>query len=125
MTNLWWVFLCGVLGGSACLKHLPRSRKVMRGTFCGEYRQKIIFASGSLFQGAPLLKKLVFSAIVFSSLFTLSIAQAQQPPIIDRQLFFGEIQIAGAQISPDGQWQSFLSPIRARKISGLRKRLIH
>jgi hypothetical protein len=26
---------------------------------------------------------------------------AQQPPIIDRQLFFGEVPIASAQISPE------------------------
>jgi dipeptidyl aminopeptidase/acylaminoacyl peptidase len=41
-----------------------------------------------------------------------SIAHAQQPPLIDRQLFFGEVQIAGAQISPDGQWISFLKPYK-------------
>ena len=41
-----------------------------------------------------------------------SVAQAQQPPIIDRQLFFGEVQIASAQISPDGQWISFLKPYK-------------
>ena len=41
--------------------------------------------------------------------------QAQQPPIIDRQLFFGEIQIAGAQISPDGQFVSFLKPYKGTR----------
>ncbi|MBS1823168.1 MAG: S9 family peptidase [Acidobacteria bacterium] len=41
-----------------------------------------------------------------------TVVQAQQPPIIDRQLFFGEVQIAGAQISPDGQWISFLKPYK-------------
>jgi dipeptidyl aminopeptidase/acylaminoacyl peptidase len=41
--------------------------------------------------------------------------QAQQPPIIDRQLFFGEIQIAGAQISPDGQYLSFLKPYKGTR----------
>jgi dipeptidyl aminopeptidase/acylaminoacyl peptidase len=41
-----------------------------------------------------------------------SIANAQQPPLIDRQLFFGEVQIAGAQVSPDGQWISFLKPYK-------------
>jgi dipeptidyl aminopeptidase/acylaminoacyl peptidase len=41
-----------------------------------------------------------------------SIAIAEQPPLIDRQLFFGEVQIAGAQISPDGQWISFLKPYK-------------
>ena len=41
-----------------------------------------------------------------------TVAQAQQPPIIDRQLFFGEVQIASAQISPDGQWIAFLKPYK-------------
>ena len=36
--------------------------------------------------------------------------QAEQPPLIDRSLFFGEVQISGAQISPDGQYLSFLKP---------------
>jgi dipeptidyl aminopeptidase/acylaminoacyl peptidase len=41
--------------------------------------------------------------------------QAQQPPIIDRTLFFGEVQIAGAQISPDGQYLSFLKPYKGTR----------
>src|ERR1700688_2816676 len=40
---------------------------------------------------------------------------AEQPPIIDRALFFGEIQIAGAQISPDGQYLSFLKPYKGTR----------
>ena len=40
---------------------------------------------------------------------------AQQPPIIDRQLFFGEVQIAAAQISPDGQYLSFLKPYKGTR----------
>ena len=41
--------------------------------------------------------------------------QAQQPPIIDRDLFFGEIQIVSAQISPDGQYISFLKPYKGTR----------
>jgi dipeptidyl aminopeptidase/acylaminoacyl peptidase len=40
---------------------------------------------------------------------------AQQPPIIDRQEFFGEVQISGAQISPDGQYLSFLKPYKGTR----------
>ena len=40
---------------------------------------------------------------------------AQQPPIIDRASFFGEIQIAGAEISPDGQYLSFLKPYKGTR----------
>lgn len=32
----------------------------------------------------------------------------QQPPVIDRELFFGDPEISGAQISPNGQWLTFL-----------------
>ena len=32
------------------------------------------------------------------------------PPIIDRELFFGNPEIAGAQISPDGKYISFVKP---------------
>ena len=32
------------------------------------------------------------------------------PPLIDRELFFGNPEIAGAQISPDGQYIAFLKP---------------
>jgi dipeptidyl aminopeptidase/acylaminoacyl peptidase len=39
-------------------------------------------------------------------------ASAQQPPLIDRELFFGDPEIAGAQISPDGQFISFRKPYR-------------
>ncbi len=35
---------------------------------------------------------------------------AQQPPIIDRELLFGDPEIAGAQISPDGKYIAFLKP---------------
>src|SRR5882757_261273 len=49
----------------------------------------------------------LFLATAATMVLMSSVAQAQQPPIIDRQLFFGEVQIASAQISPDGQWISF------------------
>ncbi|MCL4851994.1 MAG: prolyl oligopeptidase family serine peptidase [Bryobacteraceae bacterium] len=37
-------------------------------------------------------------------------APAQQPPLIDRELFFGDPEISGAQISPDGKYLSFMKP---------------
>jgi dipeptidyl aminopeptidase/acylaminoacyl peptidase len=40
---------------------------------------------------------------------------ADQPPLIDRNLFFGEIAIAGAQISPDGRFISFLKPYKGTR----------
>jgi len=35
---------------------------------------------------------------------------AQQPPVIDRELFFGDPEISGAQLSPDGKYIAFLKP---------------
>jgi len=36
----------------------------------------------------------------------------QLPPLIDRDKFFGNPEIAGAQLSPDGQWIAFLKPFK-------------
>ncbi|MEO7028797.1 MAG: S9 family peptidase, partial [Acidobacteriaceae bacterium] len=65
--------------------------------------------------GESALKKLLSSAIVLLSLVAPLAVRAQQPPIIDRALFFGEVEIAGAQISPDGQWISFLKPYKGTR----------
>jgi dipeptidyl aminopeptidase/acylaminoacyl peptidase len=37
---------------------------------------------------------------------------AQSPPIIDREVFFGDPEIAGAQISPDGAFIAFIKPFK-------------
>ena len=37
-------------------------------------------------------------------------AQDVLPPIIDREIIFGNPEIAGAQLSPDGKWMSFMKP---------------
>ena len=34
----------------------------------------------------------------------------QLPPLLDRELFFGDPEISGAQISPDGRYIAFLKP---------------
>ena len=61
------------------------------------------------------MNKLILSAITAILLASPLAARPQQPPIIDRALFFGEIQIAGAQISPDGQYISFLKPYKGTR----------
>ena len=38
--------------------------------------------------------------------------QGQLPPLIDRDKFFGNPVIAGAQLSPDGKWIAFLKPYK-------------
>lgn len=64
--------------------------------------------------------------VVFTCLLTLSVgllalappARAQGsglPPLIDRQLFFGDPEISGAQISPDGQFIAFIKPLNGTR----------
>jgi dipeptidyl aminopeptidase/acylaminoacyl peptidase len=38
-----------------------------------------------------------------------------QPPLIDRELFFGDPEIAGAQISPDGKFIAFIKPFKGTR----------
>ncbi|MGH7566324.1 MAG: S9 family peptidase [Gemmatimonadota bacterium] len=33
------------------------------------------------------------------------------PPLVDREIFFGNPEISGGQLSPDGQWVSFVKPL--------------
>lgn len=53
------------------------------------------------------MKKLTLG--LFMILFS-SVIFAQLPPIIDREIFFGDPEIAGAQISPNGKYITFLKP---------------
>lgn len=36
--------------------------------------------------------------------------KGKRPPVLDRELFFGNPELAGAQLSPDGQYIAFLKP---------------
>ena len=38
--------------------------------------------------------------------------KAQLPPLIDREVFFADPQLAGVQVSPDGKYLSFLRPYK-------------
>jgi dipeptidyl aminopeptidase/acylaminoacyl peptidase len=51
----------------------------------------------------------------FSALALCAGLEAALPPLIDRDLFFGEVQISGAQISPDGKYISFLKPYKGTR----------
>ncbi len=52
---------------------------------------------------------LILSTLVLSLL--VCTAAAQQPALIDREIFFGNPEYAGAQISPDGKYISFIKPL--------------
>lgn len=43
---------------------------------------------------------------------TITLAQKGLPPLIDREIFFGNPEIAGAQISPDGKYIAFRKPYK-------------
>ena len=57
----------------------------------------------------------VLTVVALATLAAPLAARAEQPPIIDRSSFFGEITIAGAQISPDGRYISFLKPYQGTR----------
>ena len=62
-----------------------------------------------------------FARFATACILATATIHAQQPPIIDRAAFFGEIQIAGAQISPDGQYLSFLKPYKGTRNIWIKK----
>src|SRR5688572_18612101 len=57
----------------------------------------------------PCVRFLVLSVALVSA---ASAALAQPPPLLDRELFFGNPEIAGAQLSPDGKYIAFLKPFK-------------
>ncbi|MCY7344728.1 MAG: hypothetical protein LH614_00765, partial [Pyrinomonadaceae bacterium] len=54
---------------------------------------------------------LIFTFLIASfTVFNMK-TSAQMPPLVDRELFFGNPEIAGAQISPDGKYIAFIKPL--------------
>ena len=62
--------------------------------------------------------------IILSILLFTGLAAAQQPALIDREVFFGNPEYAGAQISPDGKYISFMKPLKDVRNVGSRKRTL-
>ncbi len=65
---------------------------------------------------------LLFVVAAFAAALTLVISpipvsaqQDGQPPLIDRELFFGDPEISGAQISPDGKFIAFVKPFKGTR----------
>ena len=60
-----------------------------------------------------MVKKPWFVLSCVLILTSMAIAQnkpVEQPPLIDRDIIFGDPEIAGAQLSPDGRYMAFLRP---------------
>ncbi len=55
-----------------------------------------------------MFKYLFCLTLILTTVLTIS---AQQPPLVDRELFFGNPEIAGSQLSPDGKYISFIKPL--------------
>ena len=53
-------------------------------------------------------------ALALSLTFVLGL-RADLPPLIDRELFFGDPEISGAQLSPDGTFITFLKPFEGTR----------
>jgi dipeptidyl aminopeptidase/acylaminoacyl peptidase len=69
-----------------------------------------------------MVRKLIIAAAVAAASVASSAAQTTSgaprgslPPILDRELFFGDPEIAGAQLSPDGEYIAFLKPFKGTR----------
>src|SRR5882724_3361927 len=63
-----------------------------------------------------LFAAIFFAALVIGVLPVGATAQPSgQPPIIDRELFFGDPEISAAQISPDGKFIAFIKPFKGTR----------
>ncbi len=63
---------------------------------------------------AVLTFALAVSLLVLAAPLRTALGQAN-PPLIDRELFFGDPEISGAQISPDGKFIAFLKPFKGTR----------
>lgn len=57
------------------------------------------------------LRTIIVTAFLLLT-FLIGTAAAQMPGLIDREIFFGNPEYAGAQISPDGRYISFIKPYK-------------
>src|SRR6266536_1877211 len=75
------------------------------------------------FNGFSQVRSTTFTFFLAISCLALSLAAAQRthaqakglPPVIDRELFFGDPEISGAQISPDGKFIAFVKPFKGTR----------
>src|SRR5262249_14947425 len=58
---------------------------------------------------------LAMSAVMLIASQPRAVGQNGQSPLIDRELFFGDPEISGGQISPDGKFISFIKPFKGTR----------
>jgi dipeptidyl aminopeptidase/acylaminoacyl peptidase len=66
-------------------------------------------------RGSAHVKHLALILAVLTLTAFMPTSHAAQPALIDRDLFFGEVAISGARISPDGRYLSFLKPYKGTR----------
>ena len=82
------------------LEHFPFSG-VQSDNHSNQFLEKIKIMKTIKLTAPFLLAVLLFASVGIS----------QQPALIDREVFFGNPEYAGAQISPDGKYISFIKPL--------------
>src|ERR1700752_288108 len=63
-------------------------------------------------------RRSIIGLLILSTLLLIALAApvwAQSPPLIDREILFGDPEIAGAQISPDGAFIAFIKPFKGTR----------
>src|SRR5205085_7940640 len=53
--------------------------------------------------------------LMSSAAFAQTTKQASTAPLLDRELFFGDPEISGAQLSPDGKFLAFIKPYKGTR----------
>ena len=61
------------------------------------------------------MKKFLLLASLIAAMCVQQAAVAQEVPIIDREIFFGDPEISGGQLSPDGTYMSFIKPYKGER----------
>jgi len=90
-------------------------------------RKQLVHLSGKLIKNSTKevfmrsigqSRRSVIGLLILSALLLVALAApvwAQSPPLIDRELFFGDPEIAGSQISPDGAFIAFIKPFKGTR----------
>jgi hypothetical protein len=72
-----------------------------------DFRRRVLFFAGT---GTMLRACILLMTIGMANMMATAGGQTPETPLLDRELFFGNPQIAGGQLSPDGKWISFMKP---------------
>jgi len=70
------------------------------------------------YKSRSIILAVAAALICFGNIFHIQVSAQPAgglPPIIDRELFFGDPEIVGAQISPDGKFIAFIKPFKGTR----------